>query len=190
MSLLTAIRFVSSNAYKIAEATAILATVGVTVIPVTRKVEELQSLDEERLVRDKLLRAFKMIGRPLFVEHTGLRLTRLNGFPGGLTQIFWDTLEADLFSSLFGSQANECGVVARTTVAYCNGKSIHSFHGECRGTIVSPPRGPKGFQWDCVFQPEGHTQTFAELGETKNQLSMRKQALDQLAVFIASGGAK
>ena len=33
----------------------------------------------------------------------------------------------------------------------------------------------KAFQWDCVFQPHGYEQTFAEMGEeNKNSISMRR----------------
>jgi len=35
-----------------------------------------------------------------------------------------------------------------------------------------------------VFIPEGHTQTFAEMGELKNEISMRRLALDRFATFL------
>ena len=45
-------------------------------------------------------------------------------------------------------------------------------------TIVAAPRGGGGFGYDPVFVPDGHAQTFAELGETvKNQISHRAQAI-------------
>ena len=58
-------------------------------------IEELQTIDTDKLVRDKAIKAFEHLGEPLFVEHTGLYLNKLNGSFGGLTQIFWDTLLAD-----------------------------------------------------------------------------------------------
>lgn len=72
------IRFVSSNKYKIAEVEAILGPVGIKVVPAHIKIEELQTDDVEKLVKDKLIKAFQKIGRPLFVEHTGLYI---NGRP-------------------------------------------------------------------------------------------------------------
>ena len=97
------IRFVSSNKHKIEEVVTILAPVGVTVVPAPIKIEELQTEDVKRLVRDKLIKAFQQIGRPLFVEHTGLYIEALNGLPAGLTQIFWDNLEADRFAAMVGN---------------------------------------------------------------------------------------
>ena len=64
------------------------------------KVEELQTEDSKRLVKDKAIKAFKQVGRPLFVEHTGLYIDYMNGLPGGLTQIFWDNLQADKFCEI------------------------------------------------------------------------------------------
>ena len=111
------IRFVSSNMYKIAEASAILGAVGVTVIPNPTKIEELQTEDVQRLVKDKLIKAFRKIGRPLFVEHTGLHLDGLNGLPAGLTQIFWGSLKADNFANLVAKLPTS-RVKARTVLGY------------------------------------------------------------------------
>jgi XTP/dITP diphosphohydrolase len=181
------VRFVSRNEHKLREAVAILAKVGVQVIPLKIPVEELQTEDPERLVRDKALKAFEEVGRPLFVEHTGLYLNHLKGLPGGLTQIFWDKLEADHFAALFG-ETSDTRVVAKTMVGYIDTKKLFTFSGEIPGRIIATPRGSRDFQWDCVFVPEGFGETFAEMGEKKNEISMRRLALDQFARFLAGGG--
>jgi XTP/dITP diphosphohydrolase len=183
------VRFLSSNSHKIAEAQSILGKAGIRLIATSKKIEELQTADTSKLVRDKVLKAFAMIGRPLFVEHTGLHLANVNGLPGGLTQVFWDTLEAELFARLFGATTTDARAHARTTIAYCDGKRIYEFSGDIEGCIVSPPRGPRDFQWDCVFQPSSHDTTFAEMGPHKNEISMRRIALDKLAAHITNLGA-
>jgi XTP/dITP diphosphohydrolase len=176
------IRFVSSNKHKIAEAQTILGG-RMSVVESTLKIEELQTTDTPRLVHDKLLKAYRQIGRPLFVEHTGLYLEHLCGLPGGLTQIFWDTLQADRFADLFGKTANN-KATARTSIAYCDGRRLYAFEGEIEGQITDAPRGPRDFQWDCVFQPAGHNETFAEMGDKKNTISMRRAALEKLATHL------
>jgi XTP/dITP diphosphohydrolase len=181
------VRFVSRNEHKLREATSILSIVGVKVIPLQVTVEELQTDNPERLVRDKTLKAFAKVGRPLFVEHTGLYLRHLNGLPGGLTQIFWDKLEAERFAELFG-RTFDTRVVARTLVGYTDAKRFFTFEGEISGRIADKPRGPGDFQWDCVFIPDGFDKTFAEMGETKNEISMRRIALDQFAKFLPVDG--
>ena len=176
------LRFVSRNTSKLAEAKAILDPLGIVVVPVEKVIEELQIEDQRLLVQDKALKAFRYLGEPLFVEHTGLYLDYLNGLPGGLTQIFWDRLEADRFARLFGNADHK--VLAKTVIGYIDGKKCHFFEGEISGTISSEPRGPRNFQWDCVFVPEGFDKTFAELGDKKNEISMRRKALETFAGFL------
>ncbi len=181
----TEIRFVSNNPYKIAEAKQILGEQRIAVRESKLKIEELQTTDTHALVRDKLLKAYQAIGRPLFVEHTGLYLAQLNGLPGGLTQIFWDTLRAERFAELFGNSAVSNAVTARTYIGYCDGRRIYDFEGEIAGQITSSPRGSRDFQWDCVFEPIHYSETFAEMGERKNNISMRRKALEKLAAHLA-----
>ena len=180
------IRFVTSNGHKVAEAQSILMHSGVSVIALPQKLEELQTEDTTSLVKDKTIKAFKIAGRPLFVEHTGLYLRYLNELPGGLTQIFWDRLQADRFAALFGGTPDTF-TVAKTVIGFTDGRGFHTFEGSINGRIVPEPRGARDFQWDCVFEPEGETRTFAEMGEQKNDISMRRLALDRLAAFLKKG---
>ena len=176
------LRFLSSNPNKIAEARAILSPAGFELISVEKRLDEIQSGDVELLVRDKCIKAFRLIGRAVFVEHTGLYIEALNGFPGGLTQIFWDTLGAKRVSQLFGREGDG-RAVARTRIGYCDGRCVHQFEGEVGGSLASEPRGDPS-QWDCVFIPEGSDETFAEMGERKNEISMRRKALDQFSAYL------
>jgi len=130
-----------------------------------------------------VLKAFNQIGRPVFIEHTGLYIESLQGFPGGLTQVFWDKLEADKFSELLGGLENT-SLTARTVIAYCDAKKIYTFEGSVEGQISPEPKGDRAFQWDCVFIPNGYTETFAELGEKKNEISMRKLAFEKFREFL------
>lgn len=55
------------------------------------------------------------------------------------------------------------------------------FEGTCEGRIGFASGGQCGFGYDPLFLPDGHQQTFAELGEEiKNQLSHRAKALAKL----------
>lgn len=179
------IRFMSGNEHKIKEVQRILDPVGVDIVPVSRKIEELQTQDVDALVRDKLIKAFQKIGRPLFVEHTGLYLKGLNGLPAGLTQIFWDRLEARRFANLVAALADD-KVIAKTVLGYCDGRQIYLFEGAVEGTVPRAPAGPEDFQWDCVFIPDGHTKTFAEMGSDKDDVSMRRIALDRFAAHLST----
>lgn len=177
------IRFVSKNDFKVAEVQKILEGTGVTIVAAKHSINEIQTENVNELVKDKLLKAFKKVGRPVFVEHTGLYIDSLNGFPGGLTQIFWDKLKADKFATLLGNGDN-LGLVAKTIIGYCDAKKMYFFEGTIKGTISPEPKGDRSFQWDCIFIPEGETETFAEMGDKKNEISMRKIAFDEFKVFL------
>lgn len=173
--------FVSKNAFKQAEASEILRPLGIVVEADHSEIHELQTPDTEVLVRDKATKAFNKLGRPLFVEHTGLYMDVLNGLPGGLTEVFWRTLEKDRIAELFASDEHE--VHAVTHIGYVDGRRIHVFRGEVTGRLVLP-RVDHGFQWDCVFKPDGYHQTFSEMGALKNQVSMRRKALEKLRAHL------
>lgn len=181
------IRFLSQNQFKIAEASTILNGAGVSVVPISSKVEELQTEDTKRLVKDKAIKAFKQVGRPLFVEHTGLYIDYMNGLPGGLTQIFWDNLQADKFCEIFGMPLKNT-LEAKTVIGFIDGQQFFLFEGSTRGTVSSEPRGDRSFQWDCVFVPDGYSLTFAEMGNQKHDISMRRRALDQFSDFLKKRG--
>jgi XTP/dITP diphosphohydrolase len=58
---------------------------------------------------------------------------------------------------------------------------LESYTGEVVGEIVWPPRGADGFGYDAIFQPEGHTRTFAEMSrEEKRSMSHRGRAMEKL----------
>ena len=177
------IYFLSSNKHKLAEVQKILNSEAITVLPVNEKINEIQSNDMSEIAIDKALKAFIHIGRPIIVEQTGLLLKDFGNLPGGLTQIFWDSLEADNFGKYF-SATDTAQVIAKTVIAYCDGRQIKTFEGEIAGKIVFPPRGNRDFQWDCVFQPTGYNQTFAEMGDQKNTISMRKLAIEKLKQYL------
>ena len=61
---------------------------------------------------------------------------------------------------------------------------MYFFEGEIKGSISSVPKGSRDFQWDCIFIPEGEIETFAEMGDKKNTISMRKIAFDKFKIFL------
>lgn len=179
------IRILSSNSHKLKEIQKFLEKHDIEVVGKNIKLEELQTEDLDVLVKDKALKAYREIGRPLIVEHTGLFLERINGLPGGLTQIFWDKLGVNNFAKILGAPDASSKAVATTVLCYVDGKKFNIFKGEIQGCITNTPKGDFSFQWDCVFIPEGFDKTFAEMSvEEKNKISMRGIALSKFVEFI------
>jgi inosine triphosphate pyrophosphatase len=173
------IYFITGNNEKYREAFALFPTLE----RVDFDLPEEQTLDPQVVISKKLEVAKTKHNGPLIVEDTSLYLDGLNGFPGPL--IKW-MLEAvgnqgiyDLCQSIHNRSA-----VARTVIGYDDGSSIQFFEGEVRGQIVAPD-GNEGFGWDTIFQPEGISETFAEMGnEYKADFSMRTRAFEKLRQFI------
>jgi XTP/dITP diphosphohydrolase len=177
------LRFLTKNPGKFGELEKLLDGSKYSLLQDDTEIHELQTENMDVLARDKALRAFQIIGRPLIIDHTGLQFDLLNGFPGGLTSVFYDKLKSEGISELIGNSKNR-GVTAVTLIGYCDGRNIHTFRGEVRGVICLAPRGAGGFQWDTIFIPDGFSETFAELGDKKNEISMRRLAFDKFADFL------
>ena len=175
------LRFVTKNPQKLAEFRKLFEGTGYDIVASEITIDEIQTEDLEALVLDKLIKAYDLIRRPVFVDHTGLLIEQLAGFPGGLTELFWERLQNRRLSELFGNSP----VTAVTLIGFCDGKSVKTFKGEVSGTIASTPRGPEDFQWDPIFIPDGYSQTFAEMGDQKNEISMRRLAIDLLITSLS-----
>jgi XTP/dITP diphosphohydrolase len=174
------LRFITSSPQKIEEVSEILTPAGVVISPVALAIEEIQTEDLQILVRRKALAAFDKVRRPLLVEHTALYLNHLNGLPGGLTRVFWDRLREERFCELFANTADP-GMTVEAMIGYVDGRKISYHVGKVTGRVAPAPAGDRGFGWDSVFIPEGLDVTYAQLeGDEKNQVSMRRLALDDL----------
>lgn len=170
--------FVSSNEHKKNEIQQIVAPADIKIIAAPLRIAELQFDKIHDVVHRKALEAFSTIQRPLLVEHTALYISSLNGFPGGQTQHFWDCLGAQKFSEMFGGGE----VSAKSVLGYCDGRRIHIFEGTILGEVARTPSTNTDFQWDSIFvptEPRNYGIPFADLGDEKHEISMRRKALNK-----------
>jgi XTP/dITP diphosphohydrolase len=59
------------------------------------------------------------------------------------------------------------------------------FEGRCEGLLRIEPAGGNGFGYDPLFEPAGHTRTYAELDDaSKNKISHRARAWAALARWL------
>ena len=76
--------------------------------------------------------------------------------------------------------------VCTLAIAWPDGRS-ETFEGRIAGTLVWPPRGDRGFGYDPVFVPEGHSETFAEMDpELKHAISHRARAFAGLKAMLGA----
>ena len=135
----------------------------------------------------------------VLADDSGLEVDALDGAPGVRSARYAATdsyvgntpdqqNNAKLLHELSGHRKHHRTARFRCVIALARAGQYEKpeiFHGVCEGQIIEEPRGENGFGYDPLFQPEGHSQTFGELGEpTKSQSSHRANALKKLKDWI------
>ncbi len=145
---------------------------------------EIQHLDEKKILKAKILEAFKYKRGRFIVEDTWVHLDALSGMPGPFAKWFMKALGQKKLCEVVKKLGNN-RTHARTLIAYAkNKKEIHYFEGIAKGRIVLP-KGKIGFGWDPIFQPDGFSKTYSEMTMNEKLLiSMRRKAVQKLIAFL------
>ncbi len=172
--------FVTSNPKKVREVEKIL---GFKIKHANIEIKEIQSLDVCEVCREKVIKAYEILKKPVFVEDTGLYIDSLGGLPGALVKWFLKTIGNDGICRIVRGNRT---ATAKTCVCFFDGHNLKCFLGELKGKISDRPRG-KLFGWDSIFIPNCYDKTLVELGlEEKNKISMRRKAFLKFKEFLSS----
>ena len=130
-------------------------------------------------------------GLPAIADDSGLMVDALGGDPGVYSSSYGGDLLADseryvfLLEKMKNMEQRGAKFVCTIVCKFPDG-SILSAEAECRGEILTAPRGAGGFGYDPVFLVKSLGKTLAELtGEEKNKVSHRGQALRGFAQLLA-----
>ncbi len=124
-----------------------------------------------------------------FADDSGLEIEALDGRPGvysaryaGEQKIAADNI-AKILQEMSGLKNRKARF--RTVIALCLEGKEFQFEGTVNGTITTAKQGIQGFGYDPIFQPEGYTQTFAQMSlAEKNTISHRAKAISKLIAFL------
>jgi XTP/dITP diphosphohydrolase len=121
-------------------------------------------------------------------DDSGLEVEALGGAPG-IHSARWGGKEKDFALAMqrvhdeleaTGGAYTRANFTCSLALAAPNGEDA-VFTGRVFGHIHWPPRGDRGFGYDPIFVPDGHTETFGEMDPAlKNELSHRMRAFEQL----------
>jgi XTP/dITP diphosphohydrolase len=176
-----AIYFVTGNENKLKEAEAIL---GRKLEQINMNIDEIQEIEQDRIIRHKAKSAYEQIKKPVLVEDTGIFISALNGFPGALVKWVLKTIGNEGICRIMKDEKNR-EVIAKTYFCLYDNKTFNIFTGQLKGGIAFKPQGKSGFGWDPIFIPKGYKKSFAQMSaEEKNKISMRKIALEKLKNFL------
>jgi len=142
--------------------------------------------------RIKAAAAAKASGQAAFADDSGLVVEALGGEPG-IHSARWAGPRKDFSAAMekVETELRACNAatasdrrarfVSALCVAWPDGH-VEEFEAQLHGTLVWPPRGAKGFGYDPIFLPDGHTRTFGEMAsEEKHGLPPRGLGLSHRA---------
>lgn len=191
----------SRNAHKIQEIREIFDLPGVEWVstaefPDLRDVEEDGDTFEANAVK-KATELARATGLWALADDSGLEVAALGNAPGVYSARYAGepcshaNNNAKLLRELEGKSDRSARFRCVAALSDPSGRA-ETVSGSCPGRIVERLRGAKGFGYDPLFVPDGHAQTFAEMGnEQKNALSHRGRALalakEKWGALIASG---
>lgn len=188
--------FATNNAHKLAEIREMLAGSGIDIlsladigchddIPETAPTIEGNALQKAKYIFDKYHTA-------CFADDTGLEVRALDGAPGVYSARYaggqGHDSEANM-AKLLGEMRPFTDRKARFRTAIClileTASQPVTFEGVVNGQITTERHGSEGFGYDPIFQPDGYTETFAQLGhEVKNKISHRALAVGKLVEYL------
>jgi len=127
-----------------------------------------------------------------FADDSGLAVDALGGEPGIFSarwagprkdfSVAMEKVEAKLRErGAITPAQRRAHFVSALCVAWPDGH-VEEFEAQVHGTLVWPPRGTRGFGYDPIFLPDGHTRTFGEMeSEEKHGLPPRGKGLSHRA---------
>ena len=179
------------NAHKVEEIREILGPQflisDLSALPGFPEVEETGSTFQDNAAI-KALAASERFDGWVIADDSGLEVDALNGAPGVRSARFSGESATDasnrtlLLEKLLPVRDQARSARFRCVIALArDGKVVASFSGSVEGVIIPQEKGTGGFGYDSLFVPEGHCETFAQLGaDIKNTLSHRARALAEL----------
>ena len=184
--------FATNNKHKLEEVKIALLNqveiVGLEEIGCTDELPENQTTLEGN-AEEKAKYVWEHFQVPCFADDTGLEVQALQNEPGVYSARYAgperDTEKnMDLVLDKLAEETNRSAQF-RTVICLINEKGNNFFEGVVLGSIRSERQGNKGFGYDPIFEPEGYSCTFAEMGlEEKNKISHRGLAVKKLVDYL------
>ncbi len=145
--------------------------------------------------RRKARATAEALGVPALADDSGIEVDALGGAPGPRSARYAGEGATDeenlreLIRAVAGVPPG--GRTARyrclALVAWPDGREVWA-EGVCEGSLVTRPRGSRGFGYDPIFVPAGWDATMAELSdEEKDRVSHRGRALRALGELLRRG---
>jgi XTP/dITP diphosphohydrolase len=167
------IYFVTANDQKFSEAQGCIdmlqaeLSVNVNLCQIKVHLQEILTRDIDAVVKNKAVAAYRYLGIPCVVEHSGLFMDALPDLPGVLGRMIWEAVGDRICGFL--REGDSRAAVARSVIGYCDGRRILLHSGRTPGRVAEAARGEYTLNWDPIFIPEGSEQTYGEMGRDEKR---------------------
>lgn len=138
----------------------------------------------------KAVEISKRVSGVVLSDDSGLEVDALNGEPGVYSSRYAGedgndaANNAKLLDALDGKECRSARFRCVMVIAK-SGEVLTHCDGSVEGSIIEAHQGDGGFGYDPLFIPEGHDQTFAQLGDTvKNSMSHRSRAMEKITAWL------
>jgi len=182
------IYYITGNESKFKEAREILKNTGINLLKKDLEIDEIKSLDQEKVIKDKARKAFSKLKKPLIIDDVGIYFKIYNKFPGTFTRYLFEAIGFEGIEKLL-MNVNRIAYF-KILLCYKDKKTEMIFEGILNGKITENTKSffNKDFQYDNIFIPENYNIPLSEIPlEERAKFSHRKKAFDKLIKWLKGG---
>lgn len=146
-------------------------------------VKDIQHVDAGEVALDKAQKAYEVLRKPVFVDHSALSIRAWGGLPGGLTTSFLVPAGLSNICKML-TPFEDKYAESISVIAFSDGSLRRKFVGVVSGEIPDKPRGD-GYSWNNIFIPNGFSKTLGEMTDDEVlSLSSRRRAMIEFMRFL------
>lgn len=170
--------FATGNDVKFKSAAEVCEQFGITLKQLSLDIPEIQAADGETVARDKALRVFEEVQKPVIISDDTWIIPGLNGFPGPYMKFMnhWFTTEDWLRLT---SDLTDRRVILRQVIVYQDAHKQQVFSTDIEGILLKEAHSGHGFPHNAIVSLDGGKNSIAEnltagrssLARTKNRTS-------------------
>lgn len=185
-----AITIVTGNSHKCEQITYALEQYGIVASCASVEIDEIQTLDNERLISQKVRDAFEQLQRPVLVDDGGFFIHRYSNFPGVFSKFIYKALDFDGLMRLV-EEGEPCSF--RAFIAYYDAQ-LHAEHadpvifsGEYAGVVTKQFEREQNSEmpYALFFVPNGFSAPLAQLTPEQREGDHRHQAVSAFAKWYS-----
>jgi len=178
------LHFVTGNEIKFRLADTVCRRFNVNLEQVALDIPEMQADDGEPVARDKALRAFELLQKPVVVTDDSWIIPGLNGFPGPYMKFMNNWFTPEDWLRLTGSLEDR-RIILRQIAVYQDADQQKVFTVDIEGLLLDEIRGQSKYSHNTIFSMDNGEHSDAELDMLgKTGSDHRKTVWHEVAAWI------